>query len=125
MRMERNSPSLCGWSSILLALGGQRRGTPSPPLRVSEKYSITFNKWQALPSLHNPRESPGSCLLTSMTAFCFCGARTNYMHLNLIEKLQLGAEEEWKSLPVEYKISPTYLLAAVSFLGRIIIFGGK
>ena len=39
-----------------------------------EEYSITSNKWVALPCLHFARKSLGSVLLKSGKAFCFGGS---------------------------------------------------
>ena len=42
-----------------------------------EEYSITSNKWVALPCLHFAGKSLGSVLLKSGKAFCFGGSVSN------------------------------------------------
>ena len=58
--------------------------------------------WE-LPPLNTVRSSHGSVLLKSMRVFYFCGAVGPGIRFNSIESLE--AEREWKTLPLNEKIT--------------------
>ena len=86
MMYEWNSMSLSGISEMLVALGGWNRGT----LNYSEIYMVNTQKWKRLPPLNTARQLPGSIILKSVRAFCFCGIKTSRDHLRSIESLELS-----------------------------------
>ena len=71
MKQSRYLLSLTGLHSQLLAIAGV--GDSNSILKVCEKYLASQNKWIDLPPLNIPRYEPGSILLPSKRAFCFCG----------------------------------------------------
>ena len=121
MSLERCDLSLSGLSSLLIALGGWSN---AGALRVCEKYNVDRNKWSNLPSLNTSRYSPGSILLQSMRAFCFCGCGSESI-LNSIERLEPHQEGGWKTLPLNDKIAKTYYLAATEYGNKVVLFGGS
>ena len=120
MEYKRNALSLSGYSKELMALGGWDRKN----LKIGEKYLVSVNKWVELPPLNIGRHFPGSLLLKSRRAFCFCGSHGPQNRVNSIESIQLAWEGEWKTLPLNGKIAKTYHLAAVPYLSRVMLFGG-
>ena len=101
MKHKRCALSLSGLPAQLIALGGSR----SANLNVCERYFVSINKWTGLPSLNTARYWPGSTLLKSMRAFCFCGGLSPGTYMNSIESLQVDKEGEWKTLPLNEKIA--------------------
>ena len=93
LRSSRRALSLCGLPSLLLSLGGWNEGQ----LTTCEKYLISSNKWKGLPGLSTARMRAGSVLLQSQKAFCFCGTQEHHQ-LNSIESLQIGLEQDWRTL---------------------------
>ena len=119
MNHKRHSISLSGLASRLIALGGvSNRGR----LKYCEKYEVERNKWSELAPLNAARSSPGSILLPSKIAFCFCGSEGARKQLNSIEHLQ--TELEWRTLPLNDKIVETFHLAATQYGNKIVLFGG-
>ena len=118
MRYWRLSFSLSGSSSQLIGVGGENKKT----LQICERYFVVRNKWSELPSLCSPRRYPGTVLLPSNKALCFCGENQSY--LNSVETLQ-DENSEWKSLALDTRIAKTFHLAAVSFNNWILLFGGR
>ena len=83
-----------------------------------------MNKWKNLPSLKEPRQWPGNCILNKEKAFCFGGFEDEGKFVNSIEILQLRLEEEsWRIIPFTFKVSATSHLTAVEYLGHILVFG--
>ena len=121
MKHEWQHLSLTGLSSELIALGGYWCGI----LKVCEKYDVRANKWSGLPSLRTARQLPGSILLSSMRAFCFCGAQGSGTRLNSIESLQTNKDSKWKTLPLNRKIGKAFDLGAVKYGNKIVLFGGS
>ena len=78
----------------------------------------------SLSPLKNSRILGASTLLSSKKAFCFCEMGEDFIDLKLIESIQMESEEEWKLLQFDSKVERARQLAAVSFLGSIIVFGG-
>ena len=107
MHQKRNMFTLSGNLSLLIALGGY----DLEYLRTCERYGVDLNKWSGLPPLNTARYFPGSILLSSRRAFCFCGFGSN-KYLNSIEMLQSDKAEEWKTLPLSDEIARTCNLAA-------------
>ena len=70
MPTKRDSISLTGISTKLIALGGWQEKT----LREVEQYLIIFDKWINLPKLNIARQSPGSCIVNTNNLFCFAGS---------------------------------------------------
>ena len=58
-----------------------------------------------------------------MRAFCFCGFH-ELRALNSIESVELELEGEWRSLPLDKRVSKAFQLAAVSLRNSILVFGG-
>ena len=97
MSQIRQTVSLSGLASLLVALGGWNN---YKYLKICEKFFvIMMNKWIGLPSLNSARFWPGSLLLQSKRVFCFCGGQ-RYHNLNSIEELDLEREGQWKTLPL-------------------------
>ena len=118
LKKERESLSLCGTSSELIALGGRDRKY----LQNCEMYFTSSNKWVDLPSLNIGWKSPGSLLLQSKRAFCFCGEYKFYT----IETIQIDCEAKWKTLAFENtKVLLTNSLRGVSLFNSIVLFGGE
>ncbi len=69
------------------------------------------------------RSTPGSVLLSSLKAYCFCG-HDGLNQLNSIESLQLRNETEWVLLPLNNNLVSLNRVAAVAHDGKIILFGG-
>ena len=69
MSIERGALSVSGLSTQLIALGGFNIDN----LKTCEKYLMASNKWEGVASLNTGRQWPGSILLKSLRAFCFCG----------------------------------------------------
>ena len=120
MNHKRSSLSLSGLPSQLIALGGHNEGS----LKICEKYEVSLQKWEELPSLNTGRQRPGSILLKSKRAFCFCGGNDMYTDLNSIESLEIEKETQWKTLTLNYQIAQTYHFAGVEFKNKIVVFGG-
>ena len=116
MNGKRASVSLTGLPSQILAIGGLNQKC----LRRCENYDIRSNKWLELPLLNEARKLPGSILLGSLRALCFCGYRDS--KLNSIESIQFGAETKWKV--IRCNVESNYHLACASFLNSIVVFGG-
>ena len=85
MNHKRDSVSLSGLPFQFIALGGWNAGN----LKTCEKYLVSINKWEGLPPLNTGRQWPGSILLKSKRAFCFCGGYNKDTDLNSIESLDL------------------------------------
>ena len=84
------------------------------------------NKWGKLPLLNTARRFPGSILLQSKIAFCFCGHHQGLRdYLNSIESLQLDWNGNWTTLPRDNRIAKTFHLAAASLFNSIVLFGGR
>ena len=122
MSLGRSSASLSGLSSWLIVLGGFNQ---DDNLSCCEQYQVASNKWGGLSCLNISRQWPGSILLKSMRAFCFCGNLGFGAILNWVETLQIESEAEWRLLPLEIKIAKTYHLAAASFHNKVLVFGGS
>ena len=120
MEYARVGASLSGIFSTLMAIGAYK----TKNTKICEKYLIGPNKWEPLPPLNEGRACPGSLLLNSMKAFCFCGALSMSVSLNSIESLELESQSNWKALPLNEKVVQTFHLAATSFRGKILLFGG-
>ena len=116
----REYVSLTGLSSVLLALGGWCDAN----LKLCEKYVVTSNKWVPLPPLRVARHMPGSCLLPSKRAFCFCGSQGIGKDQNTIENLETELGKEWKTVVLRQRIAKTCDLGAVALKGKILLFGG-
>ena len=119
MKSHRCVLSLSGLPTDLIALGGTHE---SAVTSASEKYSLSRNKWSELPRLNLARAIPGSVLLPSMRAFCFCGI--NGQELNSVERLELESEIEWQMLPLSENIAKIAHIAAALYESKIVIFGG-
>ena len=102
---------MSGLPSELIALGGFNERD----LKICEKYLVFSNKWKALPPLNTARQMPGSILLSSQKAFCFCGILEDSKKLNSIESLNTETDEKWKTFPPNNKIDLTFHLAAVEY----------
>ena len=89
MNQRREKASLSGVFSQLICLGGQNFEI----LKVCETYLINLDKWTALPQLNRARYLPGSVVLQSKKAFCFCGIQET-QEQNSIETLQLGNDKK-------------------------------
>ena len=111
MKIQRLHLSLSGFSSTLMAIGGENN---AGNLKDCERYLIISNKWRRLPELNRGRTLPGSVLLKSMKAFCFCGTNLGW-EINSIEGIQIGTEEEWRVLPLNDDVALRSNLAGVSF----------
>ena len=85
---------------------------------------MASNKWVDLPSLNFPRSRPGSLVLQSRTAFCFCGSLGYGSFLNSVESLELAVEGKWSILAVNSEMKQTLHLTGASFKGAIVVFGG-
>ena len=70
-----------------------------------------------MPPLNKARRNPGSILLSSQRAFCFCGEIGDFKKTNSIEKLEICVDKQWKLLPVDDRVVKICNLAAASFLG--------
>ena len=70
MNYQREGLSLSGLASEMIAAGGWNQ---QDTLKICEKYLVSVNKWVGLPPLNTGRQWPGSILLNSKRAFCFCG----------------------------------------------------
>ena len=81
-------------------------------LNFCEMYSLARNQWMALPSLNIERGWPGSVLLKSKTAFCFC-ENNKHEPSNSVESLRISYTG-WKMLPIESRIASIFHLAGVS-----------
>ena len=122
MSHKRGALSLSGLPSELIALGGWREGNS---LQNCEKYLMVNNTWVGLPPLNIPRQWPGSILLKSKRAFCFCGSQGNKYSVNSIEALETESDEWWRILPVDERMAKTYHLGAALFKeDEIVLFGG-
>ena len=86
-------------------------------------YSLSKNKWISLGRLNLGRQYPGSILLKSKRAFCFCGELGSLNYSNEVETIQ--SDTEWKILPYNRKVRKTQHLAAVSWFNLILVFGGR
>ena len=88
---------MSGLQSELIGIGGNYN---SFNVLYCEKYSVALNKWDLLPYLNIGRLWPGSILLKSKRAFCFCGigAKGN---LNSIERLEVEQNTEWELLSID------------------------
>ena len=75
-------------------------------------------------SLDLARHHPGSIVLQSLKAFCFCGTLDSIINTNSIESLQIDADREWQFLPLNDEIRKTQQIAAVAFMGSVFVFGG-
>ena len=80
MNYQREGLSLSGLASEMIGLGGWNQDT----LKICEKYLVSVNKWVGLPPLNTPRQWPGSILLNSKRAFCFCGGLDEDEDLNSV-----------------------------------------
>ena len=120
LQQRRKYLSISGLSSELIALGGKSERTL---LRSCEKYLVSKDEWRGLPPLNQPRYYSGSILLESKKAFCFCGGQAT-VNLNSIECIQTDKDWKWQILALSDKIAKTSHLAAASFEGSIILFGG-
>ena len=92
-------------------------------LNTAELFSTVTNEWSPLPRLNKARQSPGSCLLKSMKAFCFCGFN-EFSNINSIEIFSIGNDDKWSLLPIDSRVAATQQLVAVSYEESIIVFGG-
>ena len=117
---SRSCPSLNGLPSELIAIGGWNGDN----LTACEKYIVNSNKWIELPSLNTARQWPGSILLSSKKAFCFCGSLAPNYYLNSVETVQTDNEVQWRTLPLNDKITKTYHLAAADYMNKLVLFGG-
>ena len=95
------------------------------PLTSCECYSIPRNKWKPLPSLLSARDSPASCVFPSKRAFCFGGKDKDEERVNVIESVQIEIPHAWVAFGVDSKSSRISEFAAVSFRGKIVVFGGE
>ena len=120
MHSKRTKSSLSGLPSLLIALGGQSVEN----LKTCERYLVGANKWSGLPPLNEARMLPGSLLLKSLEAFCFCGGLAPQNFINRIEKMRVECEANWRTLPLDSRIAKTYHIAGVSFRSKIMLFGG-
>ena len=120
MKSKRYSLSLTGLPSLLLAIAGLNEDS----LSTCEQYSVILNQWSETPSLKTARQWPGSILLPSMRAFCFCGLPETD-ETKPIESYQLKCDTEWKSLIFNEKITQAAQLVGVSFRNKILAFGGR
>ena len=116
---QRAGGSLSGLPSELIAIGGFSKKAVS----ICEKYLTACNKWRGLPPLKAPRHLPGSALLETKRAFCFCGHQPAY--LNTIESIQTDTEVKWKTVPLNEKVPKTFHLAVVSTSNKLVVFGGR
>ena len=124
MSNKRSHHAFSGVSSELIALAGTRimRGA----LNSCERYSVDLNKWGKLPNLNTSRISPGSVVLRSMRAFCFCGANYYRKQFNSIESIQLNESKlKWRTLPLNEKIAQISKVMAVDVGTGIYVFGGR
>ena len=87
-------------------------------MKVYEKYNVDKNKWSGVAPLNSARHLLGSIVLTSMRAFCFCGARGYYTRVSSIETLETDLQCEWRTLPLNDKVAKTYSLAACCAIQR-------
>ena len=99
--MGRLAVSLSGLPSQLIALGGYN----GVSLKICEQYSVSANKWSELAPLNTARSLPGSVLLPSKRAFCFCGSQTFVNFLNSVETIQMKSDSEWKTLPLSDRVA--------------------
>lgn len=120
MQYKRCCMGLAGLAYELICLGGYQNRN----LSICEKYIVHLNTWVDLPQLVISRQRPGTILLKSMTAYCFCGSKGFHNNLNSIEKLDMENEGSWRVLPINNEIAQTYHLAAVLFEEKIVVFGG-
>ena len=114
MEFKRGYLSLSGVIPQLIAIGGMDKEYgvyTSNVLNVCEMYSITLNKWTRLPGLNLARCLPGTILLESKKAFCFCGRQEGYTNLNSIETLQTDSGREWAILALTDRVAPGFYLA--------------
>ena len=95
MSQERSDLSLSGLPSLLIAIGGC---TDARNLKVCERYRIDLNMWRRAPPLNTARASPGSIVLQSKRAFCFCGRQGAERDLNSIESLEVEQKAAWRLL---------------------------
>ena len=93
-------------------------------MKVCEKYNVDKNKWSGLAPLNSAREWPGSILLKSLRAFCFCGSQGYAQRANSIESLETHKDREWRTLPLNDQMAKTYDLAATQYGNKIVLFGG-
>lgn len=121
MKLKRQAGSLSGLPSLLIALGGVCQ---TGFLKTCEKYEVSSNKWARLPALNTARYLPGSILLETKRAFCFCGGQGDH-RFSSIESIQSNKEEGWKALPLNESIAKTYSLAAAEYRNEILVFGGS
>ena len=75
--------------------------------------------------LNTARRFPGSILLKSKKAFCFCGHYALDDYLNSIESIQIDSNVNWKTLAIHARIAKTFHLAAASLFNSIVLFGGR
>lgn len=86
---------------------------------------MIFNKWVVLPQLKKARQWPGSCVLKSGLAYCFCGYINRKSILNSIETIDLGSNNsQWQMLTMQEAVEPNYHLVALPYSGKILLFGG-
>ena len=86
---------------------------------------MTKNKWALLPSLGTPRERPGTVLLPSLAAFCFCGKQDIGAYTKSVERLQVNGDLGWETLPIDDRIPSTYQLTVIPFQGSLLVLGGN
>ena len=107
MRQARQSHSLSGLNSQLVAVGGFNLSY----LSTCENYLAVYNKWTELPSLNAARCLPGSIVLNSGKVFCFYG--TQEMALDSVETLQIKSDTLWKTLQISPAVRGNYDIAAL------------
>ena len=108
MTEARDSLSLTGVESMLLATGGWREQS----LKTVEQYLVLFNKWLPFPSLNEARQVPGTCITPTHSAFCFCGVNCG-VYSRTVERIDISEESEWSMLTLNQDLKSTAHLVAV------------
>ena len=123
MRSRRFHHSLCGRPSLLIAVGGLNSNVERIPL--CEQFFVKRNKWNELPPLCVARESPGSVLLQSLRAYCFCGDHRG--SAASLEYLEMSIHEtRWKTMKLDQIESQSCSsLVGVEYEKNVVVFGGK
>ena len=119
MKYARGAASLSGLPSLLVVLGGWNKLN----LGLCEKYSIVRDKWEEMAAQH-PEDLLGKCSAVVKTGILLLRVPKKERGNKLNERIQLDWETEWRLVPLFYQIAKTSYLPAVSFEGRILLFGG-